>query len=129
MIYRYEIPAIPPSNNQFIGRENWREYQDIKKKWALLVRAYCKPAPKAPLNNAEVTLHYFFPDNRKRDFDNYSGKMVLDGLVKAKIIVDDSFQHIGLLLEAEVDKKHPRLEITVKEVKKGGLPSNEGNTT
>ena len=47
--------------------------------------------------------------------DNYSGKFLLDGLTKAGIIVDDSFQHITLKLEAETDKKNPRTELWIKE--------------
>ena len=130
MTYKYTILAIPPSNNKFIGKTNWREYQSTKKQWALLIKGCCKPVPEAPLNKAKVTLHYFFPDYRNRDYDNYSGKMVLDGLVKARIIADDSFKHIvQLQLRAEVDKNRPRLEITVKEVEQGGLPCNEEKTT
>lgn len=41
--------------------------------------------------------------------------MILDGLVKAGAIVDDSFGNIELVLVAEVDKDRPRVEITIKE--------------
>ena len=41
--------------------------------------------------------------------------MILDGLVKAGVIVDDSFGNIELVLSAGVDKEKPRVEITVKE--------------
>lgn len=53
---------------------------------------------------------------RRRDPDNYSGKFLLDGLTKAGIIVDDSFNHITLRLEAYCDPARPRTEINVEGV-------------
>ena len=113
-MYRYIIPHVPPSNNQFIGRTNFREYQAQKKAWAMLVKAYCKPATEKPIAQSVVTLAYCFGDNRRRDPDNYSGKMILDGLVKAGIIVDDSFDKIDLVLR-RVDGAGKWTEITVEE--------------
>lgn len=103
MIYRYTIPEIPPSNNKFIGRENRWEYQGIKKQWAGYIAALCCPKPPEPLSHASVTLLYHFRDKRRRDPDNYSGKMILDGLTAAGIIADDSFGCINLFLKAVVD--------------------------
>lgn len=113
--YKYTIPAIPPSNKKYIGRDKRWEYREVKKQWEMLVRAACKPLPEKPVEKAEVSLHYFFGDKRRRDPDNYSGKMILDGLVKAGVIVDDSFGNIELVLAAGMDKEKPRVEITVKE--------------
>ena len=104
MIYRYEIPEIPPSNNKFLGRENRWEYQKIKKHWAGLINLLCVPKPPKTLQKAVVRLIYHFPDNRRRDPDNYSGKMILDGLVRAGIIADDCFSCIDLQLAAVYDK-------------------------
>lgn len=114
LTYHYIVPHVPPSNNQFIGRTNFREYQAQKKTWAMLVKVYCKPAPKKPIAHSVVTLAYCFGDNRRRDPDNYSGKMILDGLVKAGIIEDDSFGKIELVLR-RVDGEDKRTEITVEE--------------
>lgn len=102
--HRYTIPDIPPSNNKFIGRENRWEYQQIKKQWARMIALLCNPKPPKPLERAVVTLEYHFPDKRRRDPDNYSGKMILDGLTAAGIIKDDSFQCIDLHLAAINDK-------------------------
>lgn len=113
---KYTIPAIPPSNNRFIGRTNYREYQNIKKKWADLIALFCRPTPKRPVEHAIVALNYYFPDKRRRDPDNYSGKMVLDGLTKAGIITDDSFEHIDLVLRGKYDSQNPRIEIEIKEI-------------
>lgn len=115
LILKYIISAIPPSNNRYIGRDKRWEYREVKKQWETLARAVCKPLPEKPIEKAVVTLHYFFKDKRRRDPDNYSGKMILDGLVKAGVIVDDSFGNIELVLSAGVDKEKPRVEITIKE--------------
>lgn len=100
MIFHYTLGGIPPSNNRFIGRENRWEYQTIKKQWAQLIALACRPKPPNPLKAAVVRITYHFPDKRRRDPDNYSGKMILDGLVRAGIIEDDSFTVIDLQLAA-----------------------------
>ena len=110
------LPMVPPSNNLFIGRENRWEYQSQKKAWAALVRAKCGFIPQNPIPKARVEIFYYFVDNRRRDPDNYSGKFILDGLVRAGIIKDDSFSCVRLALSAAVDKERPRTEITVTEV-------------
>lgn len=115
MTYHYTIPLIPPSNNRFIGRENRWEYQEIKKQWAQIIAVCCRPKPVKPLEMATVTLEYHFKDKRRRDPDNYSGKMILDGLTAAGIIEDDSFKCIDLQLKAVYDGRG-ELEIFVEEV-------------
>ena len=41
--------------------------------------------------------------------------MILDGLVKAGILKDDSFDCINLLLQGRYDKNNPRTEIKIQE--------------
>lgn len=109
----YIVPGIPPSNNQYIGRKNYHEYQRTKKMWAERIALCCRPKPQKPLPRAVVILTYYFPDRRRRDPDNYSGKMILDGLVRAKIIEDDSFEKIDLVLRCDLDTAAPHVEIEV----------------
>ena len=59
LMLRYTIPAIPPSNNRYIGRDKRWEYREVKKQWETLVRVVCKPLPEKPVEKAVVTLHYF----------------------------------------------------------------------
>lgn len=115
---KYTIPEIPPSNNKFIGRTNFREYQAAKRYWQFLVSSACQPRPANPIIRAEVKITYYFPDKIRRDPDNYSGKMLLDGLVHAKILADDSFANIVLVLRSELDRKNPRTEIEITEASK-----------
>ncbi len=101
---KYKIPAIPPSNNKFIGRDVRWKYQAEKRQWTEYIAVYCRPKPPDPMKGVTVTLTYHFKDKRRRDPDNYSGKMILDGLVRAGIIADDSFDCIILQLAAVYDK-------------------------
>ncbi len=66
------------------------------------------------MEKAVVHITYYFPDRRRRDPDNYAGKMLLDPLVQLGIIKDDSFQHIRLVLDGAYDPEHPRTEIEVE---------------
>lgn len=112
------LRGVPPSLNRFAGRKNEYEYRTEKDRWTRAVyytaRA-CKDRPAEPYQWAEVSIKYYFPDRRRRDPDNYCGKMLMDGLTKAGIIQDDDMAHISLTISGAVDRKEPRTEITVKE--------------
>ena len=116
MRFAYIISDIPPSNNQFIGRNKRWQYQDAKKHWAYLISLACRPKPPEPLKKCRVHLHYMFPDKRRRDPDNYSGKFILDGLVKAGILEDDNFTNIQLILSAEFGGNQKQTLIEIEEV-------------
>jgi Holliday junction resolvase RusA-like endonuclease len=112
------IDDVPPSNNKFMGRRvHPAVYQKEKRHWSWLVRAGAEGIPAKPIKKAVVEITYTFPDRRRRDPDNYSGKFLLDGLVAAGVIADDSFNNIELVLKAEVRKHHKRTVIQVKELK------------
>lgn len=114
----YTIPYVPPSLNQFAGRGNTWEYRALKKRWAELAVIYCRPRPQEPIERAIVTLTYHFADARRRDPDNYAGKMILDGLVRAGILLDDSFNNIELRLrQGEPDRQNQRTVIEIEEQK------------
>lgn len=120
MSYTYIINEIPPSNNIYMGRGTRKiqshAYQAEKKKWAwMILEAVGRNKPKIPIELATVTLCYHFPDKRRRDPDNYSGKFILDGLVNAGVIKDDSFKNINLRLLGKHDKQNPRTEVTIEE--------------
>ena len=113
---RITIPGVPPSLNQFAGRENTNEYRKAKVDWTdRVVWMVKRVRPEKPFDRARVEILYYFPDNRRRDPDNYCGKLMLDGLTKAGVIVDDSFQHITLAVGGAVDRRQPRTVITVTE--------------
>jgi Holliday junction resolvase RusA-like endonuclease len=118
MTYRYVIPGIPPSMNQFLGKSNVWSYRASKHEWTALVCGYCRAQkrPSKPLACANVTVTFFFSDNRKRDVDNIA-KPVLDGLKAAGVISDDCWQIVkDLTLRGAIDRVNPRTEIEVTEI-------------
>lgn len=64
-----------------------------------------------------IKITYYFRTKTRHDPDNYSGKFILDGLVKAGVITDDSFNNINLILSGKYDKDNPRTEIEVEDLK------------
>lgn len=110
---KYIIDDIPPSNNKFKGRQNHWEYRELKKYWEALVYYKCRPKPEKPFENVFVKITYFFPTRIRHDPDNYNGVFILDGLVKAGILKDDSFDCITLVLDGKHDKSNPRTEIEI----------------
>lgn len=114
MIFIIEVNDVPPSNNQFLGQAstNWK-YNRIKKHWDSLISEAITGRPDKPLPKAKVHIHYIFPDRRRRDPDNYSGKMIMDPLVTHGFIIDDSFNNVKLTLSAEVKPKEKWTIITI----------------
>lgn len=114
---RIELNGTPPSLNKFAGRENSWEYREEKSAWTQKVWAACLSArPKKPYERSVVTITYFFPTAARHDADNYAGKFLLDGLTKAKVIVDDDLKHIITVIRGEVDRKNPHTVIEVEEI-------------
>lgn len=93
-------------------------YQKKKKHWAnVVLKSLPKALPKEPLENVHLKIHYIFPDRRKRDLDNYSGKFLIDPLVKKGILKDDNYTCISNLnISAEYKKKIRKTIIEVTEI-------------
>ena len=114
---RLTVNAIPPSNNKYLGNShNFNEYRREKEKWRWLVRAAIQEKPARPFDRATVSITYHFSDRRRRDPDNYSGKFILDALVRDGVIRDDSFDCVILRIEqGEPDRKRPHVDVVVSE--------------
>lgn len=109
------INEIPKSDNHFKGRENHWEYRSEKKRWNEMVHWICVTEKFKPIEGkAVVTIKYFWRTKARRDPDNYSGKFIMDGIVSAGLIKDDSFQCIKLVLDAEFGADKERTEITIE---------------
>lgn len=108
------IKDIPPSNNEYLGNShNFNVYRRKKEEWHWLIKAALTEKPSEPSEHAEVCITYYFPTKHRRDPDNYSGKMILDPLVKEGILKDDSFANVTLILRGMYDKENPRTEIEI----------------
>ena len=113
MTVKITIPEIPPSLNQIL-RMHYHKRDAANKRWAGLVGMFDNRKKRdKPISRAQVCITYYFPDARRRDSDNYAGKFLLDGLVNAGVIEDDSFDHVELLLVGKVDREDPRTVIEV----------------
>lgn len=110
---KYIIPAIPPSMNKYKGRSNMWEYHKDKADWEQRVAVCCRPRPDKPIAKCVLTLTYFFKTRVRHDPNNYDGQFITDGLVKAGIIADDSFDVLDLVLRGDYDKHNPRTEIDI----------------
>jgi len=68
-----------------------------------------------------VILHYTWHEpNRRRDLDNIASahKYVQDALVKAGVLQGDGWRHVaGFSDSFEVDKRNPRIEVKLEEVR------------
>lgn len=112
---KFVIEEVPPTENQFRGRANVWAYRSEKQRWTQMVFWACKIAPHEKITGrATVKITYYFKGFQRRDADNYSGKFILDGIVKAGILADDSFQHIDLVLRGVFGNKTARTEIEVE---------------
>lgn len=107
---------IPPTINKYIGKTNIWDYQNEKKKIHNAVRmSTIGKNPK--YKKCKMTIIYYFKDRRRHDPSNYD-KMLLDGLIEANIITDDSYDVIQEFTTiGKYDKINPRTEIYIEEVK------------
>lgn len=114
------IPRIPvgPNGPRGLFRMHWSARRRDRQEWTLEIAAAVRAAPGAPEFCAtgfrNVTIHQV--RRRRLDHDNLhaSCKHVLDALVSAGLIVDDSPGWITLIVTQEAGKPN-RTEITITE--------------
>jgi crossover junction endodeoxyribonuclease RusA len=115
-----EIPGIPPSVGHYLGyrvagKRGGKQFVQCystaeAKAWCDTVAAKVQGRS---LSASAYTVQYtlFMPDARRRDVDN-AAKQILDSLVKAGVIADDSAVH-ELHAYKRMDRKNPRTVIVV----------------
>jgi hypothetical protein len=114
-VLELEIPGLPKRTNN--AQANWRAKYAEAKKWKRLVLnavVFARKQPKAPCQKAQVTLTRH--SSVRPDFDGLvsSFKHVIDGLILAKVIVNDNHDVIGVP-EYLWEKAPPKLgRITIK---------------
>ena len=109
----FTIPAVPPSINDR-SRHPWPWWGAKVKEWHAMVWAYGRagtPWGATPITPAIVTLS--FRTIRKTDPDNRA-KLVLDGLVKARLIADDGPPHLAELRLRSSVGKPPQTTIQIE---------------
>ena len=116
---KLEIKDLPKMPNSLI-RKHWAIVTKEKNKWHGLVKLFLSyHKPKAPFKKAKLVLTRY--SMRAPDYDGLVGsfKYVLDGLVKAGVIVDDKVSVIGQseYKWVQAKKVDQRIEVTIENVK------------
>lgn len=116
---RLTIPRIPigPNGPKGLFRLHWAARRKDRDAWALEIQVAMRGVPKPPLFAATGFKHVTIHQVRRRKFDHdnltASCKHILDALVSAGLIVDDSPGWIALKVTQETGKEH-RTEITIE---------------
>lgn len=121
-----KIPGCFPSLNEYISLERSNRYAAAKAKRYETERAawHAKEAAKGfgaklPFTDKVVVdFRWFEPDNR-RDVDNivFAKKFILDGLVIAGVLKDDSRKWVaGVRDHVSTDRESPRVEVQIFEM-------------
>ena len=112
------IPVEFPSLNEIIAaaKSHYGAYSKMKHKFTDIVIAYANGKKKY---NKPVNIYIdWYSKNKKKDPDNIAAgkKFILDGMVKAEIIPNDTFAYIrGFRDRFFVDDKNPRVEVYIEE--------------
>ena len=123
MEYKLIIPGKLHNLNDYISAERSNRYvgAQMKKADQNVIIHYAKKQLKGITIEKPVFMEYaWYEANRQRDKDNISSfgrKVIQDGLVRAKVLRGDGWNHIdGFSDKFEVDKVNPRIEVLIKEV-------------
>jgi Holliday junction resolvase RusA-like endonuclease len=113
---KFDIPGRLPGTNEIIaaakkGRGKYQPYAEMKEEYTNMVAWLAKKLPKYERVNIHITWN---EPNARRDPDNIAGgqKFILDGLVRAGTIPNDSQKYIANIMHKfEVDRQDPRVEV------------------
>lgn len=110
----FSIPRLPESLNKMLT-SHWTKRRSDKEEWVLEIKSIWNSLKQPRISSpVKIIITYYFPDNRIRDFDNYSGKYILDGL-KNTFIDDDNARDCvkELVLKMEFKSPEPRTDIQI----------------
>lgn len=112
---------IPPSFNYFtsIKRIVQNTLKQQYKEFSVWLANYYNIAD-LNLNKAKITYTFFFKDHRRRDFDNLllTPKLINDGFVEAKVLMDDNGENLSIeFMPFQYDKENQRVEMILEKYK------------
>lgn len=116
----FRVEAVPPSLNVWSRTARLAAHR-LKTEYGHWVAVAVHQASQRgdwdgkPFHRARCVLRYHFPDARRRDADNYSGKFLLDGLVAEGVLLDDDWAHLTLVLERGPTSRPGWVEVVVEE--------------
>lgn len=113
-----DIPRPPMTANDQ-RRWHWRKVARAKNEAETLVWAAARAARIPTLTAKQaISVTWYAPNAIRRDSDALSPflKATLDALVKCGALVDDDHKHVRIDgLDIQIDRTHPRIEITIEE--------------
>ena len=120
---KFEIPGRLPGLNEIIdaakqGKGKYQPYAIMKEEHTTAITWLAKKLHTYKRVVLVITWHE--PD-RRRDPDNIMAgqKFILDGLVQAGTITNDSQRYIrGILHRFKVDRQNPRVEVEIVDIEK-----------
>lgn len=123
MEYLLTIPGTLNNLNDYIAAERANRYKGAKMKAdnGNIVAVAIRRCMRGVRIRKPVSMEYLWVEpNRRRDKDNISSfgrKVIQDALVDAGVLEDDGWDYVaGFSDRFEVDKQHPRIEVTIVEV-------------
>ena len=113
------IEGRMPSLNDYVRAVNANRFKgNAMKQECTSLAAWAAKAARMPRFARPVTVRFTWVEgNRRRDIDNvaFAKKFILDGLVRAGVILDDTPRYVaGLADRFDYDKQHPRIEVEVR---------------
>ncbi len=114
----FEISGRLPGLNEIIeaakqGKGKYQPYALMKEEYTTMIAWIAKKMPR--FEKVVLIITWYEPD-RRRDIDNIMAgqKFILDGLVQAGTIPNDSQKYIsGIVHRFRVDKQNPRVEVEI----------------
>ena len=119
--YKFTIDGRLPSLNDYCKAERtgYHMANKMKHKYQTLISAYIRRSRLKPIKYQVKIIYRFYEPNKRRDKDNISGlthKFVQYALVESGILKDDGCDYVTWFTdEFYIDKKNPRIEVTMTE--------------
>ena len=121
VVQAFTIPGRLPDLNEIIetARNHWSKSAEQKKTYTDIVFWCAKKAHISKMQRVKVRVTWF-EQNAQRDPDNiHAGvKFIMDGLVLAGVIPNDTQRHVASINHApiQIDRVEPRIEVELEEV-------------
>ena len=114
--HQISIHLLPPSLNAY-RRFHWREQRKTEAIWKEHFFMKWLELNRPTYEAVHITLHFYFPDKRLRDMDNYiaTGSKLVGDAIKGCFIPDDSPQYLkGWSFLFGMDRGNPRTVIEIR---------------
>ncbi len=110
----FTIPGSLTDLNTYINAERSNRFQAAKIKKAETARVAELVRGLTPVQKIRVMTCYWYTESDRKDADNtcYGIKFIMDGLVLAGVLPDDSRKYTGSIVHHfATDKDNPRVEV------------------